>query len=99
MQVNIFTKNNGRSFGMKLPCSYPGYEGIFFDAVLHKKLRLWLSVANVHSNYLPIFRTFFLSTNILERLKPNLTSPLSHLSVVLVINAFSFMPWLLEKCS
>lgn len=39
------------------------------------------------------------SVNILDRLKPNLTSPLPQLPVVLVINDFSFMPVALVKCS
>ena len=43
--------------------------------------------------------SYFFTVNTLDKLNPKLTSPLPHVRVVLVINAFSFMPFELEKCN
>ena len=48
-------------------------------------------------NYLTIF--FFFIWNTLDKLKPKRTSILSHLPVVSVIKALSFIPVELEKCN
>jgi hypothetical protein len=42
---------------------------------------------------------YFTTVNTLERLNPNRISAFDHLLVVVVINAFSFIPVELEKCN
>jgi hypothetical protein len=48
-----------------------------------------------------VFANYFylLTVNTLDKLKPNLTSALPQLLVVLVMKAFSFIPVALEKCN